>query len=73
MQNSNIAGNNIEDNAAKYFATALLDNSRLGDLNMSHNKLGDGAGEMLGNALGKQTTVICDESPPDPGRTISSI
>ena len=47
------SGNKISDDAAKYFAAALLDNSRLGDLNLSHNELSDGTGEVLGNAIGK--------------------
>ena len=46
-------GNKISDDAAKYFAAALLDNSRLGDLNLSHNELSDGAGQFLGHAIGK--------------------
>ena len=46
-------GNKISDDAAKYFAVALLDNSRLGDLNLSHNEFSDEAGQFLGHAIGK--------------------
>ena len=53
-------GNKISDDAAKYFAAALLDNSRLGDLNLSHNELSDGAGQFLGHAIGKGNGGIQD-------------
>ena len=51
-------GNKISDDAAKYFAAALLDNSRLGDLNLSHNELSDGAGQFLGHAIGKGNVKV---------------
>ena len=53
-------GNKISDDAAKYFAAALLDNSRLGDLNLSHNELSDGAGQFLGHAIGKGNVKVAE-------------
>ncbi|XP_009979937.1 PREDICTED: leucine-rich repeat-containing protein 74 [Tauraco erythrolophus] len=52
-----LSGNNFGEETAPYFAKALMDNSRVKELDLSYNEFSEKGGQLLGQMLDSNTTL----------------